>query len=99
MNNPDYFGPPTTCGHCGEPCGGGLIDPCLGHLPGVIGACCGHGTNQPYAPYVWFEDGRELSNREAVEAMRDLGGNPPDLDYPPMGRAPHLLSDVSKARA
>jgi hypothetical protein len=29
-------------------------DPCLGTLPGVVGACCGHGVNQGF---ICFEDG------------------------------------------
>jgi len=29
-------------------------DPCMGMLPGVVGACCGHGFNQGY---IGFEDG------------------------------------------
>lgn len=45
------------CGHCGlygnsnddEP------DPCLGRLPGVINACCGHGD--PSQSYVCFVGG------------------------------------------
>lgn len=30
-------------------------DPCLGMLPGVVGACCGHGKK--HKAYVQFEDG------------------------------------------
>lgn len=30
-------------------------DPCLGELPGVAGACCGHGD--PSKAYVSFENG------------------------------------------
>jgi hypothetical protein len=30
-------------------------DPCLGQLPGVRGACCGHGDKR--AAYIGFEDG------------------------------------------
>lgn len=30
-------------------------DPCLGELPGVLGACCGHGD--PKVAYVTFENG------------------------------------------
>ena len=35
----------------------GYADPCIGILPGVKYACCGHG-NQPYsAGYIFFENG------------------------------------------
>lgn len=30
-------------------------DPCLGEIPGVVGACCGHGKKTK--AYVQFEDG------------------------------------------
>ena len=45
-----------NCKSCGleyEP--GEEPDPCLGTLPGVIEACCGHGD--PRKGYVFFEDG------------------------------------------
>lgn len=30
------------------------VDPCLGHLPGVRYACCGHGVDHGY---IFFENG------------------------------------------
>lgn len=33
------------------------IDPCLGKLEGVQGACCGHGKNKGY---IWFNNGKRL---------------------------------------
>lgn len=45
-----------TCRSCRrwyEP--GDEPDPCLGRLPGVIGACCGHG--KPREAHVEFENG------------------------------------------
>ena len=33
-------------------------DPCLGHLPGIKFACCGHGGK---GPYLYFENGVRLS--------------------------------------
>jgi hypothetical protein len=38
--------PCPTCGVTAEPDG---PDPCLGLLPGVSAACCGHGVHEPYA--------------------------------------------------
>src|SRR5882757_6674377 len=35
-------------------------DPCIANLPGVIAACCGHGTWQSYA---LFKDGRVLRGK------------------------------------
>jgi hypothetical protein len=34
-----------------------LLTPCLGILPGVVGACCGHGLNQGF---VTFKNGMTL---------------------------------------
>jgi len=45
------------CGHCGRhgSSSDGLPDPCLGLLPGVTNACCGHGN--PVESYICFEGG------------------------------------------
>jgi len=32
-----------ACGYCALEYGESLHDPCLGHIPGVLAACCGHG--------------------------------------------------------
>lgn len=47
---------PRVCAHCGLGYGASLHDPCLGELPGVLEACCGHGD--PSAAYVLHTDGR-----------------------------------------
>lgn len=93
-----------ACAYCGQEYDGsdgwGGPDPCLGLLPGVISACCGHGVNRPYRPYVWREDGRAYAVAEAIEVMRQLGGDPPDVPQPRMiGTVPRRLSDVSRSRA
>ena len=51
----DWFNRP--CGHCGLTgnSNDGLPDPCLGVLPGVTNACCGHGD--PSSSYVCFKGG------------------------------------------
>ncbi len=71
-----------TCEHCGKTSDGsdrfGGPDPCLGHLPGVIAACCGHGKR---VPSLWT-DVMVYEGREAVEMMFELGGSPPDGPYP-----------------
>ena len=58
-----YFIIPKSCPKCDLfPLENGC-DPCLGMLPGVIGACCGHGVHQGY---LWFENGIRifLNNKE-----------------------------------
>ena len=42
---PANGGQVRPCTHCGleTPLGEGEVDPCLGVLPGVDNACCGHG--------------------------------------------------------
>ena len=36
------------CVHCGKLATPDGPDPCLGMLPGVTAACCGHGVDEPY---------------------------------------------------
>lgn len=42
-------------------------DPCLGDLPGVVGACCGHGLPEQQG-YILFENGVriKLNNAEII---------------------------------
>lgn len=42
------------CNDCGQTVTRGQPDPCLGHLPGVRFACCGHGEDHGY---IAFENG------------------------------------------
>lgn len=48
---------PRYCAKCGlkTPLGEGEVDPCLGVLPGVDNACCGHGVREE--SYIRFENG------------------------------------------
>ena len=52
----DYQRPCSRCGKVRPDCGalGECADPCLGHLPGVTAACCGHGKENGY---IHFENG------------------------------------------
>lgn len=52
------------CGHCGASDTPEGHDGCLGTLPGVLNACCGHGQEQE--AYVQFTDGKHLEGREAL---------------------------------
>jgi len=56
-------------------------DPCLGHLPGVLNACCGHGVEPGY---IQFENFRVL--RSAVLMRRD-GLRYTDGHYNPSSQA------------
>ena len=54
----DPNGLTRPCKKCGKDFGkidGVEVDPCLGKLPGVISACCGHG--KPEESYIMFENG------------------------------------------
>lgn len=54
---PASGGKARPCLHCGRkfPLGEGEVDACLGVLPGVDNACCGHGIRA--ASYIRFENG------------------------------------------
>ena len=47
----DETRPCARCGRAPTPEG---YDACLGHIPGAVAACCGHGVAEPY---VMMEDG------------------------------------------
>lgn len=48
------------CPHCGKRPTKQGEDGCLGHLPGVVQACCGHGIEDGY---ITFENGIEIEFR------------------------------------
>jgi len=50
--------PERPCAHCGKMALPGGEDACLGHLPGVSAACCGHGVEDGC---IFYDDGREES--------------------------------------
>lgn len=52
------------CGQCGQPSTAEGHDACLGALPGVMNACCGHGD--VVDAYVQFLDGERLQGIEAA---------------------------------
>jgi hypothetical protein len=87
-----------TCAYCGQKRDGsdkwGGPDPCLGHLPGVISACCGHGGER--GPYLWTET-TAYAGREAYALMVAMGGEPPSGDY--AIHPAHPLSDRNRERA
>lgn len=62
--------PFRACGHCGSPNTADGHDGCLGTLPGVINACCGHGTVDD--AYVVLEDGSQMDGANALLAVIKL---------------------------
>lgn len=75
----DDTGEPVTttyksrpCGHCGLMATPEGHDGCLGALPGVMNACCGHGGKSTNKPYVQFRDGTDLTGDEAIREIRRL---------------------------
>lgn len=46
----------TVCAHCHLTITPGEPDPCLGRLPGVRNACCGHGGDG----YIQFDNGATI---------------------------------------
>jgi len=52
------------CGKCGKARTNQGHDACLGTLPGVMNACCGHGDKED--AYVQFLDNFVISGKEAI---------------------------------
>lgn len=55
------------CGFCGKENTEEGHDGCLGTLPGVQNACCGHGE-ETYA-YLHYDDGTIIRGRDALKSM------------------------------
>jgi hypothetical protein len=62
--------PTRPCGHCGLANTSDGHDGCLGTLPGVTNACCGHG--QEPSVYVTLADGARFEGAEAVAFISTL---------------------------
>lgn len=53
--------PGWVCPECHLTRGPDRIDPCLGKLPGVLFACCGHGgKTHSHDGYIYFENGTTI---------------------------------------
>lgn len=57
---PAEGGEEPPCPFCGKTAGKGGVDPCLGILPRVESACCGHGEHEGW---IRFEQGPTLAVR------------------------------------
>ncbi len=62
--------PERTCGSCKKPNNEEGHDACLGALPGVVNACCGHGVEKE--AYVQLVGGESISGYEAVSLQQQL---------------------------
>ena len=74
-------GDERACGHCGRENTPEGHDPCLGMLPGVANACCGHGEEAEM--YVMFESGDTIRGSRAtgwVGAIRGVSVMGEDLN-------------------
>jgi hypothetical protein len=81
----------TKCKVCGEFKGGKEPDPCLGYLPGIAHACCGHEVkirayccgwpgckpNEPVLVNDARKDYWEKRGKEAIDYMNSLGARIP----------------------
>ncbi len=61
-----------SCGHCGLPNTPQGHDGCLGILPGVMNACCGHGEIRE--AYVQFSNGTIIRKQAARDFWESLNG-------------------------
>ncbi len=59
-----------SCGHCGQPITKEGYDACLGILPEVINACCGHGNIQE--AYIQFSNGIRAYGKDAFLIIKVL---------------------------
>ncbi len=64
-----------SCGVCNEPRTPEGHDPCLGTLPGVMNACCGHGN--PKEAYVQIDSSREVRGSKALNYFKIYGRHVP----------------------
>lgn len=62
-----------VCPTCGLERQRDYHDPCLGHLPGIVHACCGHGGASAIQGYLAFENGTIARFAHLYEVER--GGN------------------------
>lgn len=58
------------CGYCGNHNTHEDHDSCLGTLPGLMNACCGHGVENE--AYVQFLDGVSIHGKDAVDVIEIL---------------------------
>lgn len=62
---------PSECGHCLLPGRSDGVDQCIGRLPGVMNACCGHGETR--WAYVQFSPRLRIAGQVARAYQWGLG--------------------------
>jgi hypothetical protein len=89
QNYPRNAAKDRHCDHCDRTIRHAEPDPCLGYIPGVKTACCGHraeGTVVERPGHAWvmvvdafvyFDDGRHFDGDEALGYFSSLGVGPP----------------------
>lgn len=65
---PVEINPNRPCGHCGKESTPEGYDGCIGHIPAVMNACCGHGRIKDM--YVQFNDKRRIGGLSAYFWLR-----------------------------
>lgn len=65
--------PDRMCGRCNSPNREDDHDACLGELPGVMNACCGHGETAE--AYVQYPDGSSVRGLIALAAILEMNVN------------------------
>jgi len=72
------IGVERPCVRCGAAAAPDGPDPCLGMLPNVVSACCGHGVEEPYLKFHLSDDRHTgLRGDAALDYFRAQGGGPP----------------------
>lgn len=58
-----------NCGYCDKPNTPEGHDACLGTIPNVMNACCGHGVREQ--AYIQFEDGSVIRSSKASQYLHN----------------------------
>lgn len=61
-----------SCGYCGKPNTKEGHDPCIGTIPNVLNACCGHGNINE--AYIQFLDLNIIRGPFALKILKELKG-------------------------
>ena len=65
-------GNPRPCPQCGQLPNENGHDPCIGTIPGVVSACCGHGIHDGIILWHWADEPRgELGEYLTIPAPED----------------------------
>lgn len=82
-----------NCTVCKQPCPLKEPDPCLGTLPGVAHACCGHGD--PDKAYILFKNGVKVTGFKVERPDLELLGK---MERGEVGNVPGVSTAIRKLR-